>query len=75
MVWLETPQSRAIVEKFTSFSQAEIEGTDPAFIDVCFRGRPDSLRVGAASREDLVRRMLRGGAQAPETTGVLHPAG
>ena len=25
--------------------------------------------------DDLVRRMLRGGAQAPETTGVLHPAG
>ena len=48
-------------------SQAELEGTDSAFIDACFEARPDSLRVEAASREDLVHRMLRGGY--PEVVG------
>lgn len=42
-------------------SQIELEGTPPAFIDACFLGRPDRLRVAAERREDLVDRMLRGG--------------
>ncbi len=49
------------------FSQAEMEGTDPAFIDACFQGRPDRLRLAAAEREGLVGRMLRGGY--PEVVG------
>ncbi len=48
-------------------TQAEMEGTDPGFVDACFQGRPDRLRVAAAGREDLVRRMLRGGY--PEVFG------
>jgi len=42
-------------------SQAEIEGTTPAFVDACFAGRPDRLRVRAPGRAELVQRILRGG--------------
>jgi predicted AAA+ superfamily ATPase len=43
------------------FTQAELQGTPQSFIDACFMGHPDRLRVAAARREELVARMLRGG--------------
>ncbi len=42
-------------------AQAELEGTTPGFVDACFEGRPDGLRIAGAGRADLVQRMLRGG--------------
>jgi uncharacterized protein len=43
------------------FAQAEIAGVQPAFIEASFKGQPDRLAPAKVDRDDLVRRVLRGG--------------
>lgn len=42
-------------------AQAELESTRPGFVDACFEGHPERLRVSKVERGDLVRRIATGG--------------
>jgi predicted AAA+ superfamily ATPase len=42
-------------------AQAELEGITPSFVDDCFAGRPQHLRLYPSGREALVARALAGG--------------
>lgn len=53
-------------------AQAELDSLRPGFVDACFSGHPDRLRVSGTSRGELFRRIATGGypeAAARKTSG------
>lgn len=42
-------------------AQAELDALHPGFVDACFRGHPERLRVPAVDRAELFRRIATGG--------------
>jgi len=53
-------------------AQAELDSLHPGFVDACFNGHPERLRVSRIDREELFRRIAAGGypeAVARETFG------
>ncbi len=57
----ESMAGRMEVLTLWPLAQAEIEGVDSAFIDACFRGHPEQLKLGPSDYKGLLGRVLRGG--------------